>query len=302
MALTKVQIFENLSYRSKLRFWRILSYILILSLIFTFSYDFKNSKLVKTPHIAKIDIEGIILEDHIRDEKIRKLAEDPKVEAVIMHVNSPGGSLVGAEDIYEAISFVKKQKPVAVTMGTMATSAGYYISLAGDRIFARNGTLTGSIGVILQSFEVTELAKNLGIELVNFKSSKYKAMPNPFEKIDSDVEKQIKETIDENYDIFYKIVKKRRKINASNLNELANGRVFSGREAAKHKLIDAIGGQIDAKNWLVKNKKLKSDIKVVNHQLKQKKPFIEKIIGSINFTNNSLLDKINKVGLFSYFG
>ncbi len=298
MSVSAEAILARLKYLSSLRKWKITAYILALILVLSF-YVNMVEKTPSKSYVARVEINGVILEDLERDAKFAEIKKNDEIKAVILHINSPGGGLVGAENIYEVFKDISSTKPVVVTMGTVAASAAYYIALAGEQIFARKGTLTGSIGVILQTVEVTELAEKLGIKLLNFKSSPFKAMPNPMEKMTAETNQYLQETIEDNYRIFYELVKERRKIADSELKKIANGRIYTGTQSVKNKLIDAIGGEKEALEWLSKNKNIESDIKVKKYENHKQKAFIKKILGKIDLYEHFFSDKIENVGFLS---
>ncbi|MGL4226232.1 MAG: signal peptide peptidase SppA, partial [Rickettsia sp.] len=187
---------------------------------------------------------------------------------LIVNVNSPGGTVVGSEKIYNMLRKISEKKPVVIVMGTMAASGGYLISLGGDYIVSHNGTITGSIGVILQTAEVTELAQKLGIKFNNFKSGELKAVPNPTEKLTEEVRVAIMENIEDTYNFFLELVSERRNLPIEAVKKLADGRVYSGRQALKLKLVDAIGSEDTALKWLQEVKKVNLTVK--DYQLKPK--------------------------------
>ena len=163
-------------------------------------------------------------------------------------------------------------------MGTMAASGGYLISLGGDYIISHNGTITGSIGVILQTAEVTELAQKLGIKFNNFKSGELKAVPNPTEKLTEAVRVAIMENIEDTYNFFLELVSERRNLPIEEVKKLADGRVYSGRQALKLKLVDAIGSEDTALKWLQEVKKINANLLVKDYQLKPKPKLMDIIL------------------------
>lgn len=211
---------------------------------------------IDSDFIANIKIEGAIFEDEHRSEVLAKLAEEKSVKAVIVDINSPGGGIVGSEMLYHDLRKIAAQKPIVVVMESAAASGAYMAAIASDHIIAYNGTLTGSVGVIMESPEITDLAQKIGVKINHFKSSPLKASPSPFEKTSPLVEKVIMGSINDSYQFFSGLVQERRgeKLNPKFIHEALDGRVFTGRQALVVGLIDQIGGREEALTYLEANK------------------------------------------------
>ena len=204
------------------------------------------------------------------------------MKALIVHVNSPGGTVVGSEKIYNILRKISAVKPVVVVMGTLAASGGYLISLGADYIITHNGTITGSIGVIFQTAEITELAEKLGVKFNNFKSGELKAAPNPTEKVTDSVRAAIMLNVQDTYEYFVELVAVRRGFSIEEATKLADGRIYSGRQALKLKLVDAIGDQDDAVKWLQNVKNIDAELKVKEIILKPKPKLLEMIFDDMD--------------------
>jgi protease-4 len=179
MNISPDYLIERKRNKAQIARWKILSLILFLAIAFISGNRIFGSKDVslsssgiKSDYIASILLEEIIYDNLARVRKLEKLAEDKHVKAVIIHINSPGGSVVGSEMLYDAFRKIAKNKPVVVVMDSVAASGGYLIALGADYIIAHNGTITGSIGVLMEMAEITELAERIGIKFNNFKSLK----------------------------------------------------------------------------------------------------------------------------------
>jgi protease-4 len=234
--------------KRRLAFWRIAAVIFaVVAVLLVLN---RNQRIFETSHIARLTIDGIIADNLDRDQLIRKAADDPSVKAMIVHINSPGGTVVGGESLYWNLRRVAAKKPVAAVMGEMATSAGYMAALGGDRIFARDGTITGSIGVILQTADVTGLLAKLGITTEALKSAPLKAVPSPLEPITPEAREATMDVVRDVFDMFQGLVAERRALGADEVAKLSDGRVFTGRQAVKNGLIDEIGGEPEAIQWL----------------------------------------------------
>ena len=212
--------------------------------------------------IARVLVEGIIQDRKDLVQQINNLIDDKNVKGLITIVNSPGGTYVGSKELYDSIKVVREKIPTVVYMKEMATSGGYLVSLSSDRIYGNSGTITGSVGVILQTADISELLSKLGINPIIVKSGELKAVPNPAEKVDEDKLKYLESVINKMQDEFLNIVKADRNINESTIKMVADGRILTGRDAKKLKLIDDIGNEKDALNWLKKEAGVDDDIKI----------------------------------------
>ena len=158
--------------------------------------------------------------------------------------------MVGGEDLYNALRRVGERKPVAVVMGTLATSAGYMTAIAGDRIFARESSITGSIGVLFQTTDVTKLLEKLGVSAEAIKSSPLKAQPSPLEPLTDAGRAATRAVVEDMYEFFVDLVADRRSLSKQEALRLADGRIFTGRQAVSNRLIDEIGDERAARDWL----------------------------------------------------
>ncbi len=282
MTITPDYIIERKQNKLKLRLWKLATILMFIVLIVVMikKFNLPSSEYVTTNsnYIAAVSIEDIIFEDTKRDKRLEKIIDDDKINALIVNVNSPGGTVVGSEKIYNILRKISAKKPVVIVMGTLAASGGYLISLGGDYIISHNGTITGSIGVIFQTLEVTDLAKTLGITFNNFKSGELKAAPNPTEKVTEAVRQAIMSNVQDTYDYFIELVALRRELAIEEVKKIADGRIYSGRQALKLKLVDAVGSEDDAIKWLQEVKKIDKDLKVKEFKIKPKSKFLEIIM------------------------
>ncbi|WP_032138645.1 signal peptide peptidase SppA [Rickettsia tamurae] len=282
MNISSDYLIERRQIKSRLLIWKLAAIILIAIVFLLVGKDFAPKEVLSInsneDYIASVLIDEIILEDEKRDKKLKKIIDDSHIKALIVNVNSPGGTVVGSEKIYNILRKISEKKPVVIVMGTMAASGGYLISLGGDYIVSHNGTITGSIGVILQTAEVTELAQKLGIKFNNFKSGELKAVPNPTEKLTEAVRVAIMENIEDTYNFFLELVSERRNLPIEEVKKLADGRVYSGRQALKLKLVDAIGSEDTALKWLQEVKKINVNLLVKDYQLKPKPKLMDIIL------------------------
>ncbi len=214
------------------------------------------------PFIAKVLIEGIIQDRKELLGQINNLVDNKNVKGLITVINSPGGTYVGSKELYDSIKVLGEKVPTVVYMKEMATSGGYLVSLSSDKIYGNSGTITGSVGVILQTADISELLNKIGINPVIVKSGKLKAVPNPAEKLDEEKLKYLENVIQKMQNEFLNIVKEDRNINESVIKIVSDGRILTGRDAKKLKLIDDIGNEKDALNWLKNEAGVEDDIKI----------------------------------------
>lgn len=244
---------ERRILRRQVGFWRIAAALLaLLAGIFGFAYANGGlSSQNNTPHIAKIRIEGTISEDERLLTLLKDASENDAIKGVMLAIDSPGGTTAGGEAIYDAVRKLAQSKPTVAQVGTLAASAGYMIATASDHIVARKTSIVGSIGVIFQYPDVSQLLEKAGVKVEAIKSSPMKAEPNFFNPASEDAKSMIRRMILDSYDWFVGIVDERRPLDRTQTLALADGSVFTGRQALQNKLIDAIGGEEEAVKWLV---------------------------------------------------
>lgn len=238
--------------RRKLTFWRaaalVIAAIAILAIGLRGYGDFVGGKAAA--HIAKIRIDGTITENEELVKRLDAVAKSDAVMGVLLSIDSPGGTTAGGEMIFDAIRRVAAKKPVVAQVGTIAASGGYMVACAADHIVARKTSIVGSIGVLVQYPDLTGLMDKLGIKLESIKSSPLKAEPNPFNPTTDEERAVIRNMILDSYDWFVDLVAKRRKIDHDQALKLANGAVFTGRQGKQNGLVDSLGGEEEAVNWL----------------------------------------------------
>jgi protease IV len=266
MVLDAESVIDRRRLKRRLTAWRIAA--VVLGLLFVGALVLSDKNVAGSagilPHIARVTVSGVITDDRKMHELIDKVAKADQVKAVILDINSPGGTTTGGEAMYDAIRRLAEKKPVVAVCGTLATSAAYIVALATDRIFVYGNTITGSVGVIFQWAEVTELLHTLGIKVEEVKSGPLKAVPSPFEPVDEKGRAVAEEMVQESKDWFVDLVAKRRSIEPQSIPGLTDGRIYSGRQAVQLKLVDEIGDEKAAMNWLRKERKVSSDLKIVD--------------------------------------
>jgi protease-4 len=206
--------------------------------------------LVAERHIARLSVSGVIVEDAAREEALRAILADAKTAALIVRIDSPGGTVVGGESLYTDLRAIAERIPVVAVMGTMATSGGYMTALGADHIVAREGSLTGSIGVIFQDTDISGLLEILGVGMETIKSVPLKGEPSPLTPLSPEAREATRLVVLDLYAMFVDMVAERRGMERVEAEALADGRVFTGRQALANGLIDELGGETDAIMWL----------------------------------------------------
>jgi protease-4 len=260
MAIRADDLIDRRQLRRKLTFWRIAALAIVAMGLATMAAWFYDGSVVD--HIAKVRIEGTITEDEDLLDRLDKIGKSSSVKGVILAIDSPGGTTAGGEAIFDAVRRLAAEKPVVAQVGTLAASAGYMIATASDHIVARKSSIVGSIGVLVQFPDVTGLMDKVGVKLEEVKSSPLKAEPSPFNPTTDDERTMIRKLILDSYDWFVGLVGERRAMTREQVLALADGSIFTGRQALGNKLIDALGGESEAIDWLA-TKGVDPSLKVV---------------------------------------
>ncbi len=251
--------------KSQITFWRVVALLVIFGGMALWFAGFPHKPGV-TPgkdYIAELTIEGVMTDDPKRDEMMKDIRDDSHAKAVIVRLDSPGGTTVGGEEIYLQLREIAKKKPVVGVMHTLCASACYMASLGTDQVFARDTTLTGSIGVLMESVELSRLADKLGITPIAIKSGPYKDVPDIGKPFTAEEAKVVGQIVTDAYDKFVSMIVERRQMSDAMVRTMADGRVYTGRQAANLKLIDAIGGNDEAVNWLANTHKINPKLDIV---------------------------------------
>ena len=265
---------------------------LILSFLLSILLIAINS--IEKPFIAKLYIEGIIDTDSQFIDELNKIEEKLDFKGLLVIINSPGGTFVSSKEIYDSLKPLSKKIPVAVYMKEVATSGAYLASLGANKIFANSGTITGSIGVILQTAEITGLLNKLGITPMIIKSGELKAVPNPFEESDRKQIDFIKDVVLEMQQEFIGLVKSEREITPEEIKIISDGRIFTSMQAKKINLIDEIASEKDAMSWIKKKGGLDDNIKIIDYaDKKDLKGFLDlKIFNRLKSFDNTIIKGI----------
>jgi protease IV len=234
--------------KRRLTWWQAIALIGIVAAIIAAIGRFDG--WIDRAHVARIDIEGVLVADSDRDQALSDLADEDSAMALIVRIDSPGGTVVGGEALYSRLRQIAEKKPIVAVMGEVATSAAYMAAIGSDHIVAHDGTLTGSIGVILQTADVTGLLDKVGIKPEAIKSTPLKAQPNPLEPFTPEAREATRKVVSDVYEMFVSMVQERRSLSREQVDMVADGSVFTGRQAKAVGLVDILGGEREARAWL----------------------------------------------------
>lgn len=196
--------------------------------------------------VGVVPVEGVIVDSAEIIEQINEFADDDRIKAVVLRINSPGGGVVPSQEIYQSVRELRKKKKVVASMGAVAASGGYLIATAADSVVANPGTITGSISAVMHFADVQELMKKVGVRSSVVKSGKFKDIGTPTREMTSEEKQLIQGIVDDIYDQFTQTISENRKLPLGTIIGLADGRIFSGRQALAVKLVDELGGLQDA--------------------------------------------------------
>jgi protease-4 len=291
MSLDSDLIVDRRRIRRKLTFWRVAAAIVAIAAIAVIGLAVAPGRggLATSGSIARINIEGLIRSDQDRVEALDRLAES-NTAAVIVHINSPGGTTAGSEQLYDALTRLKAKKPLVVVVEGLAASGGYITAIAADHIIAHQTSLVGSIGVLFQFPNFTDLLKTVGVKVEEVKSSPLKAAPNGFEPTSEEARAALDSLVKDSYAWFRGLVQQRRGMDDALLNKVADGRVFTGHQAVDLKLIDQLGDERTAIAWLVAQKGVKADLPVHDYKLQPR-------FGDLTFLRTAASITLDAVGL-----
>lgn len=251
--------------RRSRRLWRVLFFLALAVAAIAIAGRFASETGGVGNRIARINIDGIISTDPARLKTLTDLGDDPQVQAVIVAINSPGGTTAGGEELYEALGALRTKKPVVAVIHELGASAAYMAAIASDRIFARRLSIVGSIGVLYQHINAGKLLGTIGIDLDKVSTGPLKAEPDYDEAMSPDVRASLQQLVGNSYNWFVDIVAERRGLSRPDTLALADGRIITGRQGVETKLIDAIGGEAEAIDWLKTEKQIAADLPVITY-------------------------------------
>lgn len=246
--------------------------IVILSLILTFTH-----KVSLGDKVALVRVTGVILDSTDVIDELKEYANNSSIKAIILRIDSPGGAVAPSQEIYEEIIKIKEKKKVIVSMGTVAASGGYYIAAPADKIVANAGTLTGSIGVIMEIPNISGLMQKIGVETQVIKSGEHKDIASMFKSLRPEEKQILQNVLDDVHNQFIRAVSDGRKKKFEDIKKLADGRIFTGKMAKELGLVDELGNLQDAIMLAGKLSGIKGEPEVV--QKKEKFSFMEILKG-----------------------
>lgn len=267
--------------RKKLLRWR--SVAILFAALFAISLIGKifNESTNSEDYIARIVVEGIILEDLHRTDILDSIYENEKIKALIVHINSPGGSMVGGEQLYQSLKYIESKIPVISVIGTVGASGGYMAALPSTKIYAQKGSITGSIGVMMQTAEFKELSDRIGVKFLSFTSGDLKGKPSPFEKMNEKTRTYLQESINDSFEVFLNMVMENRDFDKKTALKYSDGRIFTGRQALENKLIDAIGNEKSAVKWLKNQEKIDKELPIYDINIYPEPPILDQIMNTV---------------------
>jgi protease-4 len=296
MSLDADIIVDRRRMRRKLTFWRVLAVLVAIAAVIAVGTALRvpgSSMLAGSTGtaIARVTINGLIRSDQERVEALERLGRS-RAPAVIVHINSPGGTTAGSEQLHEALMRLKQKKPLVVVVDGLAASGGYIAALAADYIVALDTSLIGSIGVMFQFPNVSELLRTVGIKVEEIKSSPLKAAPNGYEPTSPEARAAIESIVSDSYGWFRNLVQTRRNLDEPSLEKVADGRVFTGRQGLALKLVDELGDEQTAVAWLAKAKSIDPKTPIRDFRLRDR-------LSDLPFLRTATISILEAVGLAS---
>ena len=263
MSLDADAIVDRRRMRRKLTFWRVSALLVaLLALVGLAAALLPGSRLLpRGDYVARIKVQGLIRGNEDRAEALERLANS-RARAVIVHIDSPGGTTAGSQQLYDSLRALQDKKPMVVVVDGLAASGAYIAALSCDHIIAQDTSLVGSIGVLFQYPNFTQVLKTIGIQMEEIKSSPLKAAPNGFEPTSPEARAAINAIVVDSYAWFKGLVKDRRRMSDAELTAVADGRVFTGRQGVGLKLVDGLGNEKTALAWLEKEKNVPANTPV----------------------------------------
>lgn len=248
MSLDIETIIDRRRLKRRLSLWRIAALVALGLAIIAFLPSSGLSPV--GDHVARVTVSGIIVDDRAQQQLIREIGEDDSVKALMLYIDSPGGTTTGSEALFETVREVSETKPVVAVLGTVAASGGYIAALSADHIVSRGNTITGSVGVFFQLTQLTGLMETIGVDVDYVRSGDLKAQPNPYQDPPKEAIASTQAMVDSSYDWFLDLVVDRRGLKEETARTLSDGRIYTGFQALENGLVDAIGGEEVARNWL----------------------------------------------------
>src|SRR3954471_12269008 len=293
MSLDSDHIVDRRRMRRKLTFWRVIAVLVAIAGIVTAAATVgrrgADGITAGGDYIARVKITGLIRNDQERVDALERLKKS-SAKGVIVHIDSPGGTTAGSEQLHNVLRQVAAAKPLVVVVDGLAASGGYIAAMSADHIVAQGTSLVGSIGVLFQFPNVSDLLKTVGVKIEEVKSTPLKAAPNGYEPTTQEARDALDALVKDSYAWFKDLVKTRRGMDDEQLAKVSDGRVFTGRQAIDLKLIDELGDEKAAVAWLVAQKNVKKDLPVRDYKLSPR-------FGDLTFLRTAASITLDAVGL-----
>ncbi len=282
--------------KRRLAFWRLLAFAAAAAAVVALFA--RLSPLPGSSYIAVVNVDGIIVGDPYRERRIRDLARDGAVAALVVRIDSPGGTTFGSEALYEAIRTVGETRPVVAVMDGVATSGGYMAALAAERILARESTITGSIGVVFEATNFAGLMEDIGVESELVRSAPLKAEPNPFGRMSREARDATRQIVDDLHRAFVGMVAERRPLTGREAADLADGRVYTGAMAVENGLVDGLGGVDEAVAWLEDEAGVAAGLRLNEVSVRRPGGLIDRLV-SAAFEKSVIAERLRLDGVVS---
>lgn len=282
MSLEADLLAERRRLSRRVSLWRTLAVLGVIAALAVIFGRGDMGGLASGEHVVRLRIEGVITEDRRLLEVIEEARTDSSARAMLLVIDSPGGSMAGGEALHGALKRFAEKKPIVALMGGTAASAGYMIAMPAQHVLAREATVTGSIGVLLQSFDISELMARLGVRPDILATGPFKAQPNPFQPLTDQGRAEMMRVLEDLHGQFIAMVVAGRRMDEARVRPLADGRVFTGRQALGLGLIDAIGGEAEARAWLAAQKDVPEALPVRDLEPRDRvEKFLNRYVGSL---------------------
>lgn len=296
MSFETDHLIDRRRLKRSLTFWRVVA-VLAFAVAGLAAFARFGGDSVDGEYVAHVAVEGLILRDDDLLDQIRSVSDDGDAKALVVTIDSPGGGFLASEAIYNELRHVADTGiPVVAVIGDTGASGGYMAAIGADRIYAGRGTVTGSIGVIMQTANVLGLLEKVGVEPQIVKSGPLKAQPNPVEPFSDDARANIQGVIDDLHGAFVDMVQERRSLPAATLETVSDGRIFTGRQALEAGLIDAIGTVDDARAWLDESQSISEDLPMLDvtpvDELEELRELMGTVLGKALFSEGLTLDGV----------
>ena len=289
-------LIDRYRLKRRLAVWRTVAVLAVIACGLILAGEFLDQS---GPRIARLSIDGLIYEEPEREAALSGLIEDDAAVALIVRINSPGGTTTGSEALFRNLRRVAEKMPVVAVIGTLGASGGYIAAIGTDYIVARETSITGSIGVILETAEFSGLLEKLGVTAEQIRSGPMKGQPSATAPMTEETRAAIQAVIGDAFDWFKGLVRERRSLSDEELVLVTDGRVFTGRQALEHKLIDRIGGEREAVDWLEKDRDVEAELPIVELQYREPPPLIDRLMarlaGKVSSFEPLMLDGLRSV-------